>query len=81
MEALDDKALLGEVLGAREIGIEGGKAGPGRGHKTKSNGLRLRSGMMACRALLDRPALRVLLAASVRSAPLARPVQAGLRRC
>ncbi len=25
------------VLGAREIGIEGGKAGPGRGHKTAGN--------------------------------------------
>jgi hypothetical protein len=28
-------------MGAREIGIEGGKAGPGRGHKTDVNGARL----------------------------------------
>jgi len=37
LEEINDKALLGDVLGNREIGIEGGKPGPGRGHKTGSD--------------------------------------------
>jgi hypothetical protein len=34
MNEHDDKRLLGDVLGEREIGIAGGKSGPGQGKKT-----------------------------------------------
>jgi hypothetical protein len=40
----DDKDLVEDVLGPREIGIPGGEAGPGRGHKTVGNTNRLSAG-------------------------------------
>jgi len=43
IEELDDSRLLGDVLGEREIGVKGGKAGPGRGKKTPCSASRFPS--------------------------------------
>ena len=69
MGALNDNSLLGEVLGKREIGIEGGKPGPGRGHKTDSNTTRLGRGRDYILARLNRDD-RAELAAKVRDGEL-----------
>lgn len=53
-------------LGTREIGIKGGKPGPGRGHKTDSNATRLGRGYDYYLARLDRDG-KTELAAKVRS--------------
>jgi hypothetical protein len=69
------------VLGKRELGILGGKAGPGRGKKTGSNTTRLGRGRAYILARLDRD--RPDLAAKVRVKKLtanSAAVLAGFRR-
>jgi helix-turn-helix, Psq domain len=68
-------------LAAREIGIPGGKAGPGRGHKTQSNGLRLmssnRKAYTLARLKRDRPDLAEQVVAGELSANAA-AIEAGM---
>jgi hypothetical protein len=69
------------VLGEREVGIPGGKAGPGRGKKTDSSATRLGRGRAYILARLDRD--RPDLAAKVRVKKLtanSAAVLAGFRR-
>jgi hypothetical protein len=71
------------ALGQREIGIEGGKAGPGRGHKTSDNVTRFQRGnqraYILARLHRDRPDLAQRVEAGELSANAA-AIEAGFRK-
>jgi hypothetical protein len=71
------------VLGKREIGIEGGTAGPGRGHKTDSNRTRFKGGTneryTLARLRRDRPELAGQVERGELSANAA-AIEAGFRK-
>jgi hypothetical protein len=82
IEELDDSRLLGDVLAPREIGVVGGKAGPGRGHKTDSDTIRfIGRGRTYILARLDRDGF-TQLSAKIRAGKLsanAAAIEAGFR--
>lgn len=84
MTEQDDSRLLRDVLGQREIGIEGGKAGPGRGKKTTDSVSRFSHGNSRAYILarLDRDG-HASLAAKVRAGTMsanAAAITAGFRK-